>query len=143
MVGLLYSRHLRHITHRLRLRSCFKIPQLARYGVTNRFKMLIYTHVNCAFSQIYALSRTHLRDFRRAYKCGVGARSLSFEAIDMLDIQQRLFPDTYSALLRGLLHPTTVNNPYFAGLPELAGYTIVYLPEISQWLRMKHPKEKS
>ncbi len=50
----------------LSLRSCFKTPQLARYGVINRFKMLIYSHVNCAFSPIYALSRTHLRNFTTA-----------------------------------------------------------------------------
>jgi hypothetical protein len=35
------------------LRSCFKISQLARYGVINRFKMLIYSRVNGAFSPIY------------------------------------------------------------------------------------------
>ena len=48
------------------LRSCFKTPQLALYGVINRFKMLIYARVNCAFSPIYALSRTHLRGFKTA-----------------------------------------------------------------------------
>jgi predicted TIM-barrel fold metal-dependent hydrolase len=47
-------------------RSCFKTPQLARYGVINRFKMLIYFRVNCAFSPIYALSRTHLMNFKTA-----------------------------------------------------------------------------
>jgi hypothetical protein len=50
---------------RYSLRSCFKIPQLARIGVINRFKMLI---VNCAFEPIYALSRTHLRGFKTASK---------------------------------------------------------------------------
>ncbi len=50
------------------LRSCFKTPQLARYSVINRFEMLIYSHVNCAFSSIYALSRTHLRGFKTASK---------------------------------------------------------------------------
>jgi uncharacterized membrane protein len=29
--------------------------------------MLIYSRVNCAFSPIYALSRTHLRDFKTAF----------------------------------------------------------------------------
>ena len=48
------------------IRSYFKTPQLARYGVINRFEMLIYSDVNCAFSTIYALSRTHLRGFKTA-----------------------------------------------------------------------------
>jgi hypothetical protein len=48
------------------VRGCFKTPQLARYGVINRFEMLIYSHVNYAFSPIYALSRTHLRGFKTA-----------------------------------------------------------------------------
>jgi hypothetical protein len=47
---------------------CYKTPQLARFGVINRFKMLIYSRVNGAFSPIYALSRTHLRDFKTASK---------------------------------------------------------------------------
>jgi uncharacterized DUF497 family protein len=34
----------------LGLSSCFKIPQLARYGVINRLEMLIYSCVNCALS---------------------------------------------------------------------------------------------
>ena len=45
------------------LGSCFKTPQLARYGVINRFEMLIDSFVNCAFSSIDALSNTHLREF--------------------------------------------------------------------------------
>ncbi len=45
------------------LSSCFKTPQLARYGVIKRFEMLIDSPVNCAFSAIYAWSRTHLRGF--------------------------------------------------------------------------------
>jgi hypothetical protein len=49
-----------------RLRSCFKILQLARYGVINWLEMLIYSCVNCAFSPIYALSRTHLMNFKTA-----------------------------------------------------------------------------
>jgi hypothetical protein len=56
------------------LRSCLKISQLARYGVINRFEMLIYSRVNCAFSPIYALSRTHLRNFKTASECGEGHR---------------------------------------------------------------------
>jgi hypothetical protein len=55
-----------NVTDKGRLRSCFKIPQLARYDVINRIEMLIYSRVNCAFSPIYALSRTHLRNFKTA-----------------------------------------------------------------------------
>jgi hypothetical protein len=70
-------------------RNCFKIPQLARYGVINRFEMLIYSRVNGAYysgppalhpsgrqsrsnlfptdlSPSYALSRTQLRNFKIA-----------------------------------------------------------------------------
>ncbi len=73
------------------LKSSFKTPELARYGVINRFKMLIYAHVNYALfrtscptpptgpallfkiapgdfvSPIYALPRTHLRNFKTAF----------------------------------------------------------------------------
>jgi hypothetical protein len=48
------------------IRSCYHIPQLARYGVINRFEMLIYSRVNCVFSSIYALSRIQLRNFKTA-----------------------------------------------------------------------------
>ncbi len=37
-------------------------------GFINGLKMLIYSHVNCAFSSIYALSRTHLRDFNKLFR---------------------------------------------------------------------------
>jgi hypothetical protein len=49
-----------------KLRSCFKTPHLAPYGVKNRLKMLIYSHVNCASSPVLALSRTHLSNFKTA-----------------------------------------------------------------------------
>jgi hypothetical protein len=54
----------------LYLRSCFKIPKLALYGVKNWLKMLIYFRVNGVFSPLYALSRTHLRNFKTATKIG-------------------------------------------------------------------------
>jgi hypothetical protein len=50
------------------MRCCFKTPQPARYEVMNRFKMLIYSRVNGAFSPIYVLSRTHLMNFKTASK---------------------------------------------------------------------------
>ncbi len=34
---------------RVALRSCFKTPQLARYGVINRFEMLIDSHRKLRF----------------------------------------------------------------------------------------------
>jgi hypothetical protein len=63
------------------IRSCFKIPLPARYGVMNRLEMLIYSHVNCAFSQIYALSRAHLKNFKTASKlyCD-GAKNQALDA---------------------------------------------------------------
>jgi hypothetical protein len=51
---------------RLPLEAVLKPPQLARYGVINRLEMLIYSRVNGAFSPIYALSRTHLRNLKTA-----------------------------------------------------------------------------
>jgi hypothetical protein len=51
------------------LRSCFKKPSAGtRYGVINRLEMLIYSRVSCAFSQIYALSHAHLKNFKTASK---------------------------------------------------------------------------
>ncbi len=50
------------------LRSCFKTLQLAHDGVKNRLKMLIYPLANCAFSPIFALSCTHLNNFKTASK---------------------------------------------------------------------------
>jgi hypothetical protein len=50
------------------IRSCFKTPQPARYDVMNRFKMLMYSRVNGAFSPIYVLSRTHLMNFKTTSK---------------------------------------------------------------------------
>ncbi len=52
------------------LRSFFKTPQLARYGVINRLEMFIDPRVNCAFSSIDALSRTHLWGLITASKLG-------------------------------------------------------------------------
>jgi hypothetical protein len=57
------------------LRSCFKILQLARYGVTNRLEMLIYSCVNCAFSPIYALSRTHPRNLKQLLRVSADQRA--------------------------------------------------------------------
>jgi hypothetical protein len=50
------------------LRSCFKNLQLAQYGVKNRLKMLIYSHVNGASSPIFALSCTQPSNFKTASK---------------------------------------------------------------------------
>jgi hypothetical protein len=47
---------------------CYKTPQLARFGVINRFKWIVYSRVNRTFPPIYAFSRTHLRDFKTAFR---------------------------------------------------------------------------
>ncbi len=43
-----------------------KKPQSARYGVKNALKILVYSHVRCAFSVVLALPRTRLRLFQQA-----------------------------------------------------------------------------
>ncbi len=57
---------------RARLRRAAEAPPatdlLDSVEVVHAFKMLIYAHVNCAFSPIYALPRTYLRNFKTALK---------------------------------------------------------------------------
>jgi hypothetical protein len=72
------------------VRSCFKPPQLARYGVINRLEMLIYSRVNCAFSPIHALSRAHLRGFKTASEDPV---ILSLVDKRWISVVKRLFQD--------------------------------------------------
>jgi hypothetical protein len=85
------------------IRSCFKIPQPVRYRVINQLEMLIYSRVNCAFSQIYALSRAHLRNFKTTSKlyCD-GAKNQALDAHGDIDtgIKGGMAP----------MEPTRVNN---------------------------------
>jgi hypothetical protein len=39
--------------------------------------MLIYSRVNCAFSPIYALSRTHLMNFKTASRLRLDVRQIA------------------------------------------------------------------
>jgi len=48
--------------------SLLKKAQPARYGVKNALKMLMYSRVHCAFSGLFASSRTRLRLFQQAAK---------------------------------------------------------------------------
>jgi hypothetical protein len=50
------------------LRSCFKISQLAQYGVKKSALNAHLLPVNCALSPIFALSCTHLSNFKTVSK---------------------------------------------------------------------------
>jgi hypothetical protein len=48
------------------IRSCFKIPQPAQYGIKKLAQNAHLLHVNFAFSPIIALSCTRLSNFKTA-----------------------------------------------------------------------------
>jgi hypothetical protein len=51
--------------------------------------MLIYSRVNFAFSPIYALSRTHLKNFKTASELESTVRYLGIEVDDALEMAEQ------------------------------------------------------
>jgi hypothetical protein len=77
--------------------------------------MLIYADVNCAFSPIYALSRTHLRGFK-TYMVRPDLQGRSF--ID--SIKEEVAP-IYPAYLR---RPMVFSPDGYSRIPDLNSFTI-------------------